>query len=245
MFGRISTAILLLTLPLTAKAQDRFHGNVSGSVYFPIAFGVVNDIDADQTKASFGWPELDGNLTLDLLYANKRGRSFLSLYAGGTYRSMFGLQEVSDGRDFEGAMSIRQARIGAKFFDLVRVSYVMAGIKGSGTSNGLLTTYTYGGSTTWTNGYEIGIETSENGNAVGLYYQSSLAAPTGEYQTAVEWSTIEGRVRSTIFEGRDADGYVQLTVGYDQFKYDDRNKSNRLPMDMNALRIGVGIGVAF
>lgn len=237
--------LFLLLVPFYTYSQSDFYGDVTGSVYMPVAFEVVQDINADSYGAKFGWPEVDANLYYDVLHSNKPGRSFLSIYAGGNYRNMFGLQEVSDGRDFNGAMTSRQFRAGLKIFDLVRASYVRAGISGSGSSEGLFQDFEYGGPVVWTDGIEVGLQADNDEGAVGLFYQTSFAPSSGSNTTAVEWSTIEGRVRSNVLQGNSANGYVQLTVGYDNFRYDDRDQTSNRPMDFTALRFGLGIGVAF
>lgn len=238
-------AFLLILSPIFAFSQSNFHGDASGSVYFPVPFEIVPDINAESYEADFGWPEIDVNLYYDLIQSDQKGRSFLSLYAGGNYRNMFGLEEDSDSRDFEGAMTSRQFRAGLKIFDLVRASYIRAGISGTGTGEGVFQNFTYGGPVVWTDGFEIGLQAEQEGDAVGLFYQSSFAPPAGDNVTAVEWSTLEGRVRSSVLSGRGANGFVQLTVGYDLFSYDDRDQSNNLPMEFKSLRIGLGIGVGF
>lgn len=241
----LKVSALLLLLPLGTYAQNRLHGHASGSVYLPIAFEMVPDVNAQEYDTDFGWPELDVNVYYDILKNSQKDQSFLSLYVGGNYRSMFGLEEEGENRDFDGSMSSRQIRAGLLMFNLVRVSYVRAGIGATGTSEALFQTYSYGGPVTFTNGFEIGLEASRGSNSVGLYFQNSLNPPAGENVRAVEWSTFEGRVRSTLLDGDGADGFVQFTVGYDVFNYDDREVTDNRPMDFRSLRLGLGIGVAF
>lgn len=236
----------LLFTSAGAFAQSRLSGNVSGSAYLPAPFAVVPDINGTEHSADFGWPEVDGNVYFRVLEAEGGEKSFLSLYAGGTYRVMHGLEEDSDGREFEdGRLSMRQVRLGIKLFDLVRASYVRAGINGNGYSEGLFETYRYGGPLHWADGYEVGLEAQRDANAVGLYYQSSFGPSSNENERAIKWSTIEARIRSSLLRGESADGFVQLTVGYDLMEYDDREVSDNRAISMNALRFGLGVGVAF
>lgn len=184
--------LLFLAFSTQAVAQwDRLSGSLSGGAYLPIVQEVTPNIDGEAHRASFGWPEVDGNLYFSLFRSSNDDRDFLSVYAGGTYRNMFGLEETGDGPDFEGSMSMSQFRAGVLLFELVRVSYVGANISADGISEGVFTTTEYGGPALSQSGYEIGLEASKDGNMAGIYLQNSFAPSTGTDVPFVEWTTFE------------------------------------------------------
>lgn len=239
-------ALLSFFLPLFTYAQNgRVSADLYGGVYMPFPGNIAADLDGETHRAKFGWPELDGNLYVRVLDAQSGDKSFIDIYGGGTYRNMFGLEELADGRDFEGDMSMRQFRVGAKFFDLVRVSYVYAGINAAGVSEGVFQTFTYGGPMVWQNGYDIGLEAKQGINSVGLYFQSSFNPPASTDERAVQWSIVDARIRSELLKGETASGFVQLNFGYDQMSYDNREASDNRNLDYTGFRVGAGIGVAF
>lgn len=241
-----SLVLSAFLLPTLAFAQfDNFSGNVSGMVNLPIVADVAPDLDRETHKAQFGWPEAEANLYYSLLESGISSGSMLELYAGGTYRNMFGIEELADGRDFEGDMTMQQARVGARIFNLLTLAYVRNGIRASGVSEGLFTTYEYGGSAVWQDGYQIGVEASKKANTVGLYFQSSLAGPEDISEPEVQWSILEARIRSELLQGDNASGFVQLNFGYDVIGYDSRESSDNIPIEYEGIRIGLGIGVSF
>lgn len=241
-----SLVLFTFLLPTIAFAQlDKLSGNVSGMVNLPIVADVAPDLDGETHRAQFGWPEAEANLYYSLLESGMSSGSMLELYAGGTYRNMFGIEELADGRDFEGDMTMQQVRVGARILNLLTLAYVRNGIRATGTSEGLFSTFEYGGSTVWQDGYQIGVEASRDVNTVGLYFQSSLAGPEDINEPEVQWSILEARVRSELLKGDNASGFVQLNFGYDVIGYDSRESSDNVPIEYEGFRIGLGIGVSF
>lgn len=244
---RLKNLIILAFLsPILTYAQfDKFSGNVSGMVNLPIVFDAAPELDGETHRARFGWPEADANLYFSLLESGMSSGSLLELYAGGAYRNMFGIKELADGRDFEGDMTVQQARVGARVLNLLTVAYVRNGISANGTSEALFSTIEYGGSTVWQDGYQIGLEATRKVNTVGLYFQSSLGGSEDINDPVTNWSMLEARIRSELLEGDAASGFIQINFGYDVIGYDSRESSETQPIDYEGFRIGVGVGVSF
>ncbi len=238
-----TSALMLIGFLSFGQGNYPLEGDISAAVFMPIPQDIVPDIDANSNTANFGWPELDVNLyqTVWNLNSDRKG---VEIYAGGSYLNMFGLTEESDGRDFEGSMNTQQLRVGARIGEVLRLAYVRTGVTASGTSETLIETIEYGGSTKSQDGYEIGLQAQRGLNSVGLFFRSNLDVEESADQASVSFQTFEARIQSELLEGDFASGFVLLKVGYDNYTYSPSSSSNNRAVDYKGFRVGVGVGVA-
>lgn len=238
-------AIGLTLLSMASYGQTRFplEGDISAAIYMPFPQDIVPDLDATTNKASFGWPEIDVNLYQTVWNINE-DRKGIELYAGGSYLNMFGLNEETDGRDFNGSMSTQQFRIGARIGELVRLAYVRTGITASGTSETIFQTIEYGGPTQSQDGYEMGLQAKRGLSSVGLFFRSNLDTKGSADESTVSFQTFEARIQSELLKGEFANGFILLKVGYDNYTYSPGSSSNNRAVDYEGFRVGIGVGVA-